>query len=64
MTDEQLQKEYEYITDIAYEVSNVLALAARAIKGPLEKDEAMGLISILLNYQGLIDGALPPRCKV
>jgi hypothetical protein len=27
----------------------------------LEKDEATGLISVLLNYKSLIDGALPPQ---
>jgi hypothetical protein len=61
LTYEQLQEEYERITGIAREVSGVLALAARIVRGPLEKDEATGLISVLLNYQGLIDGALPPR---
>jgi hypothetical protein len=57
---EQLREEYERITGIAHEVSGVLALAARIVRGPLEKDETTGLISVLLNYQGLIDGALPP----
>jgi hypothetical protein len=63
MTHEQLQEEYERITGIAGEVSNILALAARVITEPLEKDELAGLVSVLLNYQGLIDGALPPGCK-
>jgi hypothetical protein len=57
---EQLQEEYERIIGIAREVSGVLALAAHIVRRPLEKDEATGLISVLLNYQGLIDGALPP----
>jgi hypothetical protein len=61
LTYEQLQEEYERITGIAREVSGVLALAARIVRGPLEKDEAMGLSSVLLNYQELIDGALPPQ---
>jgi hypothetical protein len=40
---EQLQEEYERITGIVCEVSGVLALAARIVREPLEKDEATGL---------------------
>jgi hypothetical protein len=58
---EQLQEEYERMTSIAREVSGILALAARIVREPLEKDETTGLVSLLLNYQGLIDGALPPE---
>jgi hypothetical protein len=61
MNHEELQEEYERITGIAREVSCVLALAAKVIQKPLEKDETAGLKSIFLNYQGLIDGALPPQ---
>jgi hypothetical protein len=61
MTYEQLQEEYEQLTSIAYEVSGVLALAAGVLKEPLEKDEVMGLVSVLLNYTSLIDGFVLPR---
>jgi hypothetical protein len=65
MNFETLQEEYDRIKGIAYEVMNILALAAyvegQVMAKPLDKEESRGLIAILDNYRGLIEGALPPQ---
>jgi hypothetical protein len=65
MNFETLQEEYDRIKGIAYEVRNILALAAyvegQVMAKPLDKEESRGLIAILDNYRGLIEGALPPQ---